>query len=181
MKIEKIELEMSFDMGRIIIYSREKNALNRVYENVRPIDPKKDYTLTLKKTKVKRSLDANAYMWKLLSLLGEKVKNSPIELYKHFVRLFGQYYIVPIREDAIKAYIAIWESNGVGWFAEDLGACRKTEGYHNIKTYYGTSEYSTKQMSTLLDEVIYECKAQGIETLPPEEIKNLFKVEGAKK
>jgi hypothetical protein len=180
MKIEKVELVVGFDGAKLIIHSKDKSALNRVYESVQPINHEKDYTLSLKRTRVKRSLDANAYMWKLLSLLAEKLSSTPIELYKFFVRQYGQAYIVPIKEEAINAYIGIWESNGIGWFAEDLGECRNTEGYHNVKTYYGTSQYDTKQMSRLLDQVVYECKEQGIETLPPAEIKRLFEGEKRK-
>lgn len=39
-----------------------------------------------------------------------------------------------------------------------------------IRAYYGSSQYSTKQMSRLLDSIVQDCKDLGIETLPPEKL-----------
>ena len=120
-------------------------------------------------------------MWVLLGKLAEKVENSPIELYKYYVRGFGQYYIIPMREDAIKAFSRIWEGKGTGWFVDDIGRCRRTAGYHNLKVYYGTSEYDTKTMSRLIAEIVLDCEDQGIETLTPREIGEILEAEkGAK-
>ena len=33
----------------------------------------------------------------------------------------------------------------------------------------GSSTYDTREMSRLIDGLVEECKAQGIETLPPDE------------
>lgn len=34
----------------------------------------------------------------------------------------------------------------------------------------GSSDYDTAQMSRLIEIIIQECKAQGVETLPPREL-----------
>ena len=36
--------------------------------------------------------------------------------------------------------------------------------------YYGSSVYDTKQMSALIDHIVQDCKALGIETKTPAEI-----------
>lgn len=36
--------------------------------------------------------------------------------------------------------------------------------------YYGSSCYDTKQMSSLIDHLVQDCKALGIETLTPQEL-----------
>ena len=36
--------------------------------------------------------------------------------------------------------------------------------------YYGSSTYDSAQMSRLIDLVVQECQAQGIETKTPEEL-----------
>ena len=81
--------------------------------------------------------------------------------------------IIPIRQDVIDRWQQIWESKGIGWVCDDLGECRNIKGYHNIKCFYGTSVYNTEEMSRIIDEVVHECKEQGIETATPEEIERL--------
>ena len=46
-------------------------------------------------------------------------------------------------------------------------------GYKRIVVYYGSSTYDTKQMSALIDSLVQEAQALGIETLPPAEIARL--------
>ena len=36
-----------------------------------------------------------------------------------------------------------------------------------IRAYYGSSTYNTKQMARLIDSIVEDCKAVGIETLTP--------------
>ena len=50
----------------------------------------------------------------------------------------------------------------------------KLEGYVNVISYYGSSEYDTAQMSRLIDLLIAECREQGIETKTPAELAALM-------
>lgn len=177
MRIKDLKVEMGWNGARIIIHTDDKQAAASVYENAGRIIPDAEYDVTVKKRRKRRSLDANAYMWQLLHKLGEKVQNSPEELYKTFVRNYGKYYVVPIREDAISDFTAMWSAHGLGWFVDDIGACRKTAGYRNLRLFYGSSQYDTKTMSRLIEEVVEECKAQGIETMTPDELKELMRGE----
>lgn len=52
----------------------------------------------------------------------------------------------------------------------DLGPCRNTAGYNNIRSYISSSDYDTEQMSRLIDMVVQDCKAEGIETMTPQEL-----------
>lgn len=72
------------------------------------------------------------------------------------------------------AFSDVWSSHGIAWFCDDIGPCKKTLGYHNLRAFYGTSEYDTKAMARLIDEVVEECKAQGIETMSKKELDNLI-------
>ena len=46
----------------------------------------------------------------------------------------------------------------------------KIPGYRNLRCYYGSSTYDTKQMSQLIDNLVQDCKALGIETLTPDKL-----------
>ena len=105
----------------------------------------------------------------------ELSKESPTTketLYRQYVKDYGVYEIVPIREDVADRWIKNWESKGLGWVCERLGKS-KLPKYENIVCYFGSSTYDSKEMSRLLDAVIEDCKAQGIETMTPNEIERL--------
>ena len=39
-----------------------------------------------------------------------------------------------------------------------------------MMSYIGSSDYDTAQMSRLIDLIVQDCKAQGIETLTPDKL-----------
>jgi hypothetical protein len=126
--------------------------------------------LTIDKKKKKRSLDANAYFWVLCNKLSAKLNIPDRDIYQNLIKdIGGNCYIQPIRNDAVPKWIEIWEGKGYGWICDNLGDS-KLDGYTNIKSYYGSSFYDTKQMSRLIDLIIQECNEQGIETATPEKL-----------
>lgn len=140
------------------------------------VQNEKDYLLILKPYRKKRSLDANAYFWSLVSALSVAVGSSPTEIYREYIRdIGGNSYIVPVKEELVKEFCDLWCVGHSGRMTEDIGPCRNTEGYHNIRVYIGSSDYDTKQMSRLIDLVIADCKECGIDTLTPEERERLLK------
>lgn len=134
------------------------------------------YTAKLGEKRRKRSLDANAYAWVLMDKLSVAMAEKgtikpPKEIYRDLIPdVGGNHTVVPIKAEAIEGWKIAWESGRTGWVCEDLGECRTLPGYHNVKSYYGSSTYDTKQMSRLIDLIIQECRQQGIETMTPEEL-----------
>lgn len=133
---------------------------------------KKLLVMEVKQHREKRSQDANSYCWVLCQRIAEAVGNTKEFVYKRAIREVGQFEIVPIKAEAMERWIEVWGQNGIGWFAEKLHDS-KLPGYVNIITYYGSSVYDTKEMSRLLDEIIREAKALGIETMTPAELEAL--------
>lgn len=152
--------------------SINENAANSLMDEFK--SRKRVFLCRLYEKPKKRSLDSNSYAWTLMGKLAEKLKTTDVEIYREIIKKVGAYQIVPIREDAIEEWFRIWQHNGVGWVCDDLGECRNTEGYHNIRCFYGSSTYDSKQMARLIDEIIFECQAQGIETLPPDKLTALM-------
>lgn len=131
------------------------------------------YTAVLKEQKAKRSLDQNGYFWVLCNKLSEVLKTPPKDIYREYIKdVGGNYEVTPIKAEAVKRWIEIWESKGDGFVAVDMGES-KINGYHNIRNYYGSSTYDKAQMSRLLDLIIADCDENGIVTLTPEEIAKL--------
>lgn len=129
------------------------------------------YDADLKEHREKRSLDANAYAWVLMDKLAAKLRMRPDEVYRQYIPdVAGNSVIVPVREDMIEHWDKIWCSGHLGRMIEDMGECRHTTGYHNIRCYLGSSDYDTTQMSRLIDLIVEDCKAQEIETKTPEQL-----------
>ena len=129
----------------------------------------KVYEVTVKPKRKKRSLDANAYCWTLLDKLAEKMVVPKTEIYRQYVReIGGNSETVCVLEKAADKLIDGWGRNGIGWVAERTTS--KLNGCVNVILYYGSSTYDSRQMSRLIDLIVQDCKAQGIETLTPFEL-----------
>ena len=132
----------------------------------------KDKLYEIVEHKQKRSLDSNAYLWVLLQKIAEKIHNTKEETYREFIKDYGQFEILPLREDTVETFINAWTKKGLGWICEEIGDS-KFRGYKNVIAYYGTSCYTSDKFSKLLDAVIEEAKEMGIETLTEEEIRRM--------
>ena len=128
------------------------------------------YDLEVKEHRQKRSLDANAYCWVLINKIADAMRITPKEIYRQAIQnIGGNYEIIPIKEEAAERFRQIWESQGLGWPCVDMGKS-KIPGYRNLRAYYGSSTYDTRQMAQLIDNLVQDCKALDIETLPPDKL-----------
>lgn len=133
----------------------------------------KEKQFEISEQKKKRSLDANAYMWVLLSKIQEKLKIPKEEIYKDLIQNIGSYEVVPIKNEAVEKFRQAWSKNGLGWITDTTKS--KLDGYTNIIAYYGSSTYNTNEMSRLIDLVIQECRQLEIETKSKTELESLLR------
>ena len=166
----KINIGQDFNEGAYTVTFYTKQSPVNIYEKLKDI---KQISVVAKKKSNKRSLDANAYMWLLINKLQEELKIENEEIYKDLIRNIGDYEIIPVKNEAVEKFCKAWSKNGIGWVTETFKS--KLEGFTNVKAYYGSSTYNTKNMSRLIDLVVQECKQLGIEVKPKEEIDSLLK------
>lgn len=131
------------------------------------------YTAKLSKYRKKRSNDANAYCWALLDKLADALDTTKEELYRECIRHIGPHKDFTLTEDEAKTFRVAWERLGTGWPTEQVDYSQDGEKVV-VRAYYGSSTYNTRQMSRLIDQIVAECKAQGIETLPPDRLAALM-------
>ena len=129
----------------------------------------KELNVVVKEYREKRSLSQNAYFWKLVNEIAIKLDRSKEAVYRSYIKDYGLFEFLPIRNDAVNAFMNKWSKNGLGWFCEDLGES-KLNGYTKLAAYYGSSTYNTQEMKRLIDAVIYDCEELGISTMPLSEI-----------
>lgn len=129
--------------------------------------------ISVRKWRDKRSNDANRYFWELTGKLAAKT-GIPVEtIYREAVKnIGGNSDIVCVKSEACEALRTHWSSMGIGWVSDVFPS--KIPGCSNVILYAGSSTYNTEQMSRLIDLIVDECKAQGIETRPPEEIASMM-------
>lgn len=127
------------------------------------------YDCEIKKHREKRSLDANAYLWVLLDKLAQATRIPKTEIYRKAIKdIGGVSDTVCVQQKAVERLVIGWECNGIGWFCERSDS--RLNGCVNVTLYYGSSVYDVHQMSRLIDYVVQDCKALGIETLPPDKL-----------
>lgn len=122
----------------------------------------KDKVFEVKEYHPKRSLNANAYAWALIGQIADVLRKSKEEVYFEMLKSYGQSEFVSVRSDIdVKGYFKYYEEYGKG----------HVEGreFTHYKCYKGSSEMDSREMSILLDGIIQEAKAQGIETITPAE------------
>lgn len=133
-----------------------------------------DVDVTIKKHRNRRSLDANAYCWVLVDKIAAKRNMSKTEVYRNAIRdIGGVSEIICCQNNAVRALEDIWRRNGIGWQVEEMNS--KIPGCTNLVLYRGSSVYDTKQMSALIDSLVQDAQALGIETKTQEEIDSLLK------
>lgn len=128
-----------------------------------------ELSVQVKEYRQKRTLSQNAYMWVLLDEIAKAVNRCKEDIYKEFIKDYGIFEILPLKDEAVKRFNYTWAKNGLGWFTETLGKS-KLKGYTNIIAYYGSSTYDTQEMNRILDAVVNECEELGIPTMTMAEI-----------
>ena len=130
----------------------------------------KDYDLTIKEHRKKRSLDANAYAWVLIHKLAEAMRITPEEVYLQEILNVGHNFTpMCVPEQDVERFKKSWQANGLGWPVKDLGPSQ-VPGCRNLMAYHGSSTYDTRQMSRLIDNIVQDCKSLGIGTMTPEKL-----------
>lgn len=130
-------------------------------------------TIKVGKYTKKRSLDANAYCWTLISKLAERLNIPNTDIYRQAIKeIGGNSDIVCVQDKAVQSLCDGWQRNGIGWMTDTMPS--KLEGCTNVVLYYGSSTYDTQQMSRLINLIVEDCKAQGIETKSKEELDSLL-------
>ena len=159
--------------GGCLIIRPEREDLGKAMAVVRKHKDKL-YDLEVKEHRKKRSLDANAYAWVLINKIADALRITPKEIYRQAIQnVGGNYEILPVKAEAADHFKQVWEAQGLGWPCVDMGKS-KLDGYRNLRAYYGSSTYDTRQMAQLIDILVQDCRALDIEVKSEEEIASIM-------
>lgn len=125
------------------------------------------YDVKIDKHREKRSLNANAYLWKLVTEMGNVLSKSKEEVYLQMLIDYGQSEMVSILSEIdVKGYFKYYKLAGT--------SILNGKEFNHYKIYKGSSEYDTKEMSILLEGVVQEAKNLGIKTKDDIELERMI-------
>lgn len=121
----------------------------------------------IKEYKSKRSLNQNAYFYKLIGEIADNLRVSKAEIHLKLLKDYGQSEVISVLSEIdISGYFRYYEEIGKGTV--------NGKEFTHYRVYKGSSEMNTKEMSILLDGTVKEAEQLGIPTLTEKEIERLF-------
>jgi len=176
MRIRLNEIQMVNTGAGIILTLRIPQMFAQILESFREKFKPAEYELRL--IRKKRSLDSNAFCWKLATEIAEAIGSTKEDVYRDAINHVGVYEQLQFNDtpnksrfEAMAAFKRKWSANGEGWLTKTLDADKCI-----IQAYYGSSRYDTKEMSVLIDYLVRQADDLGIQVLTREEIE-LMKTE----
>lgn len=118
--------------------------------------------------KKKRSLNANAYAWAIITQIADVLRSSKEEVYLQMLKRYGPSSVVSVVEEAAEVF-----KKSVKYCEEFGQSVLNDKNFVHIKVYMGSSEFDTKQMSIFIDGIVNEATELKIPTMTPSEIEKL--------
>ena len=166
-------ISISYVSGKPVVSFEVDGNKESLFQTLEELRATERLTIKVAKFREKRSLDANAYAWVLLSKLAEKLNIPKTEIYRSMIKeIGGNSDTVCVQDKAVDSLIEGWLHNGIGWVAETFPS--KLPGCTNVTLYYGSSSYDKAQMCRLINLITEECRQQGIEYKSEAELNSLL-------
>ena len=152
--------------GRMAVLFEPNEDFRQAYEELKGCDK---LSFEIKPYRAKRSLDANAYYWVLITKLAKKISISNLELHNMMLMMYGQaeiiegkavYLTIPDTEEAERKV-----NNATDYHLQATSQVREgNDGimYRTYKLLRGSRTYNTEEMARLIDGLVQCCKDAGI-------------------
>lgn len=168
MKAISNSIRIQFDRNvkpEIVLSITSKEPLLHLQELDDALSKDKLLDVEIKVHREKRSLNANAYLWVLLGKIAEVLRTDKDAVYLDMLQRYGQFTHIVVKPAAVERMKREWRT------LRELGVVN-VNGITGVQLqcYYGSSTYDTKEMATLIDGVVSECKELDIETLTDAEL-----------
>ena len=164
-KIQNISTDWQSGLFHVTFSVNEPFAIN----DISRIQDCEKLSIKADKYRQKRSLDANAYCWVLMTKIAEVVESSKEEIYEEMLQKYGYLY----QDD--EGYITITVKSNVD-MSKIGGHWKFVKSNGSFSSYLlikGSSEYDSAEMAKFIDQVVYEAKNLGIDTVPPDELERM--------
>ena len=124
------------------------------------------YDIKIKRHRKKRSKNANAYAWELITKIANELRLSKEEVYLNMLKNYGQSELVSVLANIdVTGYFKYYEIAGKSLL--------NNKEFIHYKIFKGSSEYDTREMSILIDGIIHEAEQLGIATISDKELEKM--------
>lgn len=161
--IQNLAFDFKTQKAVLTLLIDQKNDAGKMFDEFHGIDK---IAVKIDKHRVKRSLNANNYTWKLITEIGNALRVSKEDLYLQMLKRYGQSEIISVLSHVpIADYVK---------YCEEVGESRLNgKLFKHYKVFKGSSEFDTREMSIFIDGVVSEAEDLGISTKTPREIAEL--------
>ena len=143
----------------------------------------KDVSIDIKKASKHRTKTANDFCWAMCTDIGNAMR-PPVpkeEVYRRAIADVGKFETMHMRSEAIPTFREIWSQRAIGWFTEVVDYSQ-IPGCKVVFAYYGSSTYTTEEMSRLIDWLKSDMEAMRLPIpVSKDEEERLLKQWGNKK
>jgi hypothetical protein len=168
LKFSKAHITQEFNGDFNIILTIPKDQRNVIETLNELLTDDKPKVCKIDHYKKKRSLNANNYMWQLVTQIADKLRTSKDEVYLSMLKRYGQSSVVSVVDEAVPMFMKSVQ------YAEEFGkGIVNGKNFTHIKVFVGSSSYDSREMSILIDGVVSEAEGLGIVTMTPNEIQRL--------
>lgn len=151
----------------LLTFKVNKEKARNFINNIKPY---KEYVIEVKEYRQSRSLNANGYFWLWCDKIADKIGSTKDEVYDHILKLHGPFIVYPCWEEILEKLLLNFKHYEI----DNARYTKNGKSVCDIKVYKGSSDYNTKEMAVLIDDVLEECKLQGIDTITEEEKQSLI-------
>lgn len=155
-----------FDTNNITVTLLLNEASVQELQDIKSSDK---LSIVMKRWRPKRSLDANAYAWVLMSKIAEVLETSKDEVYELFLQRYGVIY----QDDKGPITITVAKRVDMSTVPGHWKRYKDNDKFVSYLMIKGTSEYDSAEMAHFIDCIVEEAKHMEIETLPPNELERL--------
>ena len=162
-RIDAVNVDFVTGIPKITFAVNEKAELMQGYDALKDVEL---LTIEAKPFRKKRSLNANAYAWKLITDIAEVIRAPKDEVYLKMLKRYGQSELISVISNIpIGEYIKYYERAGESTL--------NGKTFTHYRVYKGSSEFDTREMAVLIDGIVEDAKELGIRTETPEEIERM--------
>lgn len=162
-RIADTSIDFVTGLPRITLTVNEKGEMLTGYDDIKDLEK---LDIEIKPYRDKRSLNANAYAWKLITEIGNVLHVSKEEIYLLMLKRYGQSQMISVlAEIPLCGYIKYYSEAGESTLNGKL--------FKHYKVYKGSSEFDKAEMAILIDGIVSEAKELGIQTETPDNIEKM--------
>lgn len=159
-KIVGANIDFKTNKPLLMLEVNERHDFEMLVNDMRDKDK---LSIEIKPYRQHRSLNANAYAWKLIGEIADIVRASKEEVYLQMLKRYGQSELISVLSHVpISHYVKYYEEAGESKLNGKM--------FTHYRVYKGSSEFDSREMSVFIDGVRGEASDIGIQVMTPNEI-----------